>query len=132
LSGAQTVMVSAPNGDPVSFQGDANDKDFPLTPGTCATQTPCQISISFRPSTSGLESDDYLITDLVTTEFFIFKMSGSGRVASVSLSSSSLTFAARDVGTTSISQAITLTNSGFESDDLWDIFRRGECWRFSD
>jgi trimeric autotransporter adhesin len=112
LSAAQTVMVSAPNGDPVSFQGDANDKDFPLTPGTCATQTPCQISISFKPSTNGFESDQYIITDLVTTEFFILKMSGSGGVASVSLSSSSLNFAGRDIGTTSIPQTVTLTNTG--------------------
>jgi trimeric autotransporter adhesin len=37
---------------------------------------------------------------------------GIGGVGAVSLSGTSLTFAARDEGTTSISQTITLTNSG--------------------
>ncbi|WP_353072832.1 choice-of-anchor D domain-containing protein [Tunturiibacter gelidiferens] len=114
LSAAQTMTVSTPSGGPVSiqFSNDGYNNDFPLNPGTCATQTPCQISVSFKPSKTGSDYADYLVTDLVTAQTTLFTVYGSGGVGSVSLSSSSLTFAARDIGTTSISQTVTLTNTG--------------------
>jgi hypothetical protein len=116
LSGAQTLMVSAPNGDPVSLQFSSGDTHgptiFPLSPGTCGTQTPCQVSIGFKPLAIGATGDTIYVTDLVTGEQTTIDVSGQGGVGSVSLSSSSLAFAARDVGTTSISQTVTLTNSG--------------------
>ncbi len=52
------------------------------------------------------------MTDLVTDESSSLSLQGTGGLGAVSLSSSSLTFAARDLGTTSIPQTVTLTNTG--------------------
>jgi hypothetical protein len=114
-SAAQSVTISAPGGDPVSvvYNNTYNpESNFVVSSGTCATQTSCQISVAFKPSKIGSDSESYIVTDLVTEESTGFNLSGSGGVASVSLSSSSLTFAARDIGTTSIPQTVTLTNTG--------------------
>jgi len=110
-SAAQTMTISAPGGDPVSVSPHPGS-NFVVSSGTCAIQTPCQISVSFNPSNAYFYSLSYTVTDLVTEESTNFNLSGSGGVASVSLSSSSLTFAARDIGTTSIPQTVTLTNTG--------------------
>jgi trimeric autotransporter adhesin len=114
-SAAQSATISAPGGDPVSvvYNSAYNPQsNFVVSSGTCATQTPCQISVAFKPSAIGSDSESYIVTDLVTEETSVINLSGSGGVASVSLSSSSLTFAARDLGTTSIPQTVTLTNTG--------------------
>ncbi|WP_183768266.1 choice-of-anchor D domain-containing protein [Tunturiibacter empetritectus] len=115
-SAPRTIAISAPNGDPVSFVYTSGSPypgtDFAVSFGTCATQTPCQVTVTFTPSQTGPESANYTVRDLVTDEQSSMSLQGTGGVGSVSLSSSSLTFAARDIGTTSIPQTVTLTNSG--------------------
>jgi hypothetical protein len=115
-SAAQTATISASNGDPITFQALTGSGyvpgDFLLVPGTCATQTPCQVSVTFHPSATGQRSAAYQVNDTVTGELSYLSLSGTGGVATVSLSTSSLTFAARNEGTTSIPQAVTLTNNG--------------------
>lgn len=110
-SAAQSMTISAPGGDPVSVSP-YPDSNFVVSSGTCAIETPCQISVSFKPSNTSFYSLAYTVTDLVTEESTGFNLRGSGGVGSVSLSSSSLTFAARDIATTSISQTVMLTNTG--------------------
>lgn len=116
LSATETAMISASNGDPVTFRALTGSGyvpgDFVLAPGTCATQTPCQVSANFQPSATGQRVAAYQVTDIVTGEFSYLSLVGTGGVATVSLSTSSLTFSARDEGTTSIPQAVTLTNNG--------------------
>jgi trimeric autotransporter adhesin len=118
VSTALTASISAPNGDPVMLSpvGDGTGPgDFLLSTGTCATQTPCQVSVTFKPSATGLRFTSYLVKDLATGTFSSLEVQGTGGVATVSLSSSSLTFAARDEGTTSIPQTVTVTNNGNEA-----------------
>jgi hypothetical protein len=113
-SAPQTIAISAPNGDPVSITSIAGyplSNDFAISSGTCA-QTPCQVTATFTPSQTGTESAGYTVEDLVTYEQSSISLQGKGGVGSVSLSSSSLTYAARDIGTTSIPQTVTLTNAG--------------------
>jgi hypothetical protein len=117
VSAAQTATISGSNGgDPVEIVAiivpPSSPGDFPLSPGTCATQTPCQVSVTFRPSATGQRNATYQVTDIVTGVFSELSLSGTGGVATVSLSISSLTFAARNEGTTSIPQTVTLTNNG--------------------
>jgi trimeric autotransporter adhesin len=114
-SAAQTMTISAPEGDPVAITFDSGrylPSDFAISPGTCATQTPCQISVTFTAAHIGMDSANYEVRDVITNQVASFSFRGSGGVTSVSLSSSSLTFAARDIGTTSIPQTVTLTNTG--------------------
>jgi trimeric autotransporter adhesin len=111
VSAAQTAIISAPNGHPVTIQGGSSD--FLLSTGTtCATQTPCQISVSFKPTAVGQRNATYQVTDIATGESYYLSVTGSGGILTVSLSPASLTFAARDEGTTSIPQTITVTNTG--------------------
>jgi hypothetical protein len=119
-SAAQTITLSAPNGDPVSVLfstggfpiSSPTSPSFLISPNTCGSQTPCQASVSFAPVRPGINTATLLVTDLVTNETATVALSGSGGVASLSLSSTALTFAAQNVGTTSVSQTVTLTNNG--------------------
>lgn len=115
-SASQIVTVTAPNGDPVTFPPssiyDSDPNDFLLSTGACATQTPCQLTVTFKPTATGFRQGGVLVTDSVTLQATTIVFSGTGGVASVSLSTPSLTFAARNTGTISIPQTITLTNTG--------------------
>lgn len=116
-SAPQTIAISAPNGDPVSItsiDGYPLSNDFAISSGTCA-QTPCQVTVTFTPSQTGpvgSEMAAYFVEDLVTYEKSSIDLRGTGGVGSMSLSTYSLTFAPRDIGTTSIPQTVTLTNAG--------------------
>jgi trimeric autotransporter adhesin len=116
-SAAQLVSVSAPNGDPVTFTlsseySSSINNMFVISSGTCATQTPCQLSVTFKPTATGTQQTILLATDAVTGAGSDISVQGTGGVGSVSLSQTSLTFTARNEGTTSIPQTITLTNTG--------------------
>lgn len=113
VSAAQTATIWAANGDPVTFFSPGNSPvEFLLSTGTCAAQTPCQVSVTFRPSGTGQRTATYQVNDIVTGESSYLTLYGTGGVATVSLSTSSLAFAARNEGTTSIPQTVTLTNAG--------------------
>jgi trimeric autotransporter adhesin len=116
-SAAQSVSVSAPNGDPVTFMFSSEysssiNNMFVVSSGTCATQTPCQASVTFKPTATGTQQTILLAIDAITGAESDISVQGTGGVGSVSLSQTSLAFAARDEGTTSIPQTITLTNTG--------------------
>jgi trimeric autotransporter adhesin len=113
VSGTQTVTVTAPNGDQVIISGtNLASAGFTVSAGTCMTQTPCQVSVSFQPSATGLKGATLSAEDVVTLDQSTIPLTGTGGVAGLSLSSSSLTFAAHDEGSTSIAQTVTLTNTG--------------------
>ena len=112
-SPAQTVSISAFNGDPVTISAE-NPGDFTLSPGSCATQTPCQVSVTFTPSTTGSRYEQFLVLDTVSNTSAGIQATGIGGLAIVSLSTTSLTFTARNEGTTSIPQTVTVTNTGVE------------------
>jgi hypothetical protein len=112
LSSMQTVTITAADGDPVIFDNLAPSNGFALSGNTCAIHTPCQVTVTFNPLTTGPLNNSVVVTDAYAQNWVDLNMSGTGGVAKVSLSASSLTFAARDQGTTSIPQSITLTNTG--------------------
>jgi hypothetical protein len=113
-STAQTAIVSTPNGDPVSISaivGGANS-EFSLSNGACATHTPCQISAAFTPSSLGSQTSTYSVLDTVTQRTTTFSLQGMGGQATLSASSTSVTFAETNPGTTSAAQTVTLTDTG--------------------
>jgi hypothetical protein len=112
-TGGTTATLSAP-----TLSGNAGD--FALFANTCgatlAPSTSCTLSITFTPTTSGARSATLSITDNAGTSSAATQtasLSGIGDApATDTLSAISLSFAQRQIGTTSPSQTITLTNSG--------------------
>jgi trimeric autotransporter adhesin len=70
------------------------------------------VSVSFHPVATGQTSGYIYAEDVITVVQSPLLLQGTGGVAALSLSSSSLTFAAHDEGSVSISQTVTLTNIG--------------------
>jgi hypothetical protein len=109
-SSTQTVAITAPDGDPVSFYN--YSPNFLVSAGGCGIQTPCQATVTFKPSTTHLLTNTISVVDSYSQAGATLSMQGTGGVATISLSASSLSFAARNQGTTSIPQTVTLTNTG--------------------
>lgn len=119
-SAAQTVTIfeasgtMQPLGHPVSVSLQASS-NFTLPQGaSCPASTTqvCTLSVAFDPHQTGSISEFLTITDLTSGEIVKMDLSGTGGLPAVSLSSSSVTFPARAVGTTSIPTTVTLTNTG--------------------
>jgi hypothetical protein len=96
----------------------ANAGDFAQT-NTCGSSVPaganCTISVTFKPSASGARTAAISIADNASGSPQTVGLSGTGAstaAAGVSLSPASLAFASQSVGTSSSTQAVTLTNTG--------------------
>ena len=88
---------------------------FALTKSSCAQdEVPCLINVTFTPTTAGYVSSTSAIvfTDTYSGGTASTSLGGTGGVATASVSPTSLTFAQRTAGTTSIAQTVTLSNTG--------------------
>lgn len=97
--------------------GGTNPGDFNQTTScgtTLAAGANCSISVTFTPTTSGSRSAIVFVTDNAVGSPHAISLSGSGVLTgpAVALSPTSLTFSSLLVGSTSASQAVTLTNTG--------------------
>ncbi len=105
---------SAVTGVSVSITG-TNAGDFAET-NNCGTSvaanSSCTINVTFSPTAAGARSATLTVTDSAGTQ--TASLSGTG-VGSVTLTPGSLTYAAQNVGTTSTSQPLTLTNGSGSS-----------------
>lgn len=92
-----------------------NASDFTQT-NTCGSSVAagsfCTISVTFDPSAAGARSASISISDNAAGSPQTLPLSGTGLMATVTLSPSTLTFSSQGIGTTSAAQTITLTNSG--------------------
>jgi hypothetical protein len=126
--GSQTVgVVSEAQSVTLNNTGDAalsltsvavtgtNASDFVPT-NTCATSlatgSHCTFSVTFTPSATGSRAASLTITDNATGSPQMVSLTGTGAAPVVSLSPSSLSFANQSLGTASMPQTVTLTNSG--------------------
>lgn len=111
--GGTTATLSTP-----TLSG--NTADFALYINTCgatlAPSTGCTITITFTPTASGARSATFSITDNAGTTAAATQtatLSGLGESpATDTLSPLTLSFAQQQIGTNSVSQSVTLTNSG--------------------
>jgi len=120
-SSAQSFTIGDQNLQPL---GHALTIDVASTPGVNYTNTGasscpasttqlCTVSIVFNPTRAGTVYGVVTVTDTVSGSISYYNLFGTGvGVPSVSLSPTSLTFAARSVATTSLPQTVTLTNNG--------------------
>jgi hypothetical protein len=119
-STAQTVTVTNTGNGTLTIStvmiGGTNPGDFSTSADLCsgATVAPggsCTLSVKFTPTASGTRSASLDFPDNASNSPQTVTLSGTGTGPVVSLSSP-LTFSAQMVGTTSSSQAVTLTNTG--------------------
>ena len=123
-SAAQSVTVTNSGTAPltitsISLSG-TNAADFtqtntcPASPSTLAANATCAISVTFTPSASGARSASISLSDNASDSPQSAPLSGTGVTAapSVTLTPTSVGFGNQNVGTTSATQTITLTNSG--------------------
>ena len=117
-SAAQVVTVTNASASAVTVSGVVVAGDFAQT-NSCSTVAPnggtCSISVTFTPTATGIRTGTVTITDNAQGSPQTVSLTGTGSATSApiaTLSSTSLTFAAQQVGTPSAAQAFSLTNSG--------------------
>jgi Tol biopolymer transport system component len=119
VSTAKTITVTNNTGSlatlaPIVFTG-TNASDFVQSSTTCgptlAWKSSCTESITFTPGTTGARSATLVITNETDPSNSVnVTLSGSG-IPPVSVSPTSLVFAAQSVGTTSASKAVSIKNN---------------------
>jgi hypothetical protein len=117
-STAQSVTLSNSGHAPLSITSIAASGDFAET-NTCGTSVAaganCQIAVTFTPTVAGSRTGAVTIADNGAGSPQMIAVSGTGAAppaSAVTLSPTSLTFAAQTTGSSSAAQSVTLTNSG--------------------
>jgi hypothetical protein len=127
-SSLQSVTLTNNGTGPLNLSNVAiigtNSGDFPLTnacPSALAVGVNCQISVSFAPTANGPRSASLSVTDNAPGTPQIIPLSGSGGLAAVQLSPSTLSFGNEPAGNTSASQSITISNTGYSTLNISSI-----------
>lgn len=111
----QNITISNTGGVTATLQTPTATGDFQITANTCgatlAAETGCTVAIAFTPTASGTRSGSFSIADSAGTQ--TASLSGAGAApATDGLTPLTLAFGPQQVGSTSPSQTVTLTNTG--------------------
>ena len=114
ISAPQTITLTNNGGVPLTGIQVLTSGDFQVSNGCVASLnalSACTITVEYAPHATGLEIGSVTITDDVGSQ--IVSLSGTGTApATDTLSQTSLTFPATQVGQSAPTQTVTLTNSG--------------------
>ncbi|HWW24198.1 MAG TPA: choice-of-anchor D domain-containing protein [Edaphobacter sp.] len=111
-STTQTVTVGSPNLSAITAQI-LGSTDYSVQPATCAQSATNSIfTITFAPSSTGAIAGTLSLASPGSLTNTVVTLTGSGISSAVSLSNTNLSFGSHNVGTSSIAQTITLTNTG--------------------
>ena len=132
-SDPQSVTVINAGSAPLSITNISATGDFSQT-NNCGTTLPsgggtCTIQIVFTPTTTGLRTEQVLISDSAEGSPHQITMTGTGVSSSggsATVSPDSLVFSSVPVGSTSPSQVARLTNTGKTALTLTDISVNGD------
>ena len=129
-SSAQSVTLSNTGSATLSITSITVSGDFSQT-HTCgssvAAGASCTLSVTFKPTATGSRSGTLTITDNASPATQTVSLTGTGVAApTVSLSPTSLTFTARQVGTSSSAQSVTLKNTGGVALSITSIAASGD------
>ena len=128
-SSAQSVTLSNTGSATLSITSITASGDFSQT-NTCgaslAASASCTLSVTFTPTASGSRSGSLTITDNASPATQTVSLTGTGTAPVVSLSPASLTFAAQAVGTRSVAQSVTLSNTGSATLSITSISASGD------
>lgn len=125
-SNAQAVTLTNTGGQPLTIGavtlGGAGMAEYAIAAGTTCTAgatvnggASCVVQVSFTPGAIGARPASLSIAHSASATAATVALNGTGSAVpqpAVSLSAASLTFAAQSVGTNSVAQTVTLTNSG--------------------
>jgi len=81
-------------------------------PNTLLPATSCKFQVTFAPAAEGDRSGNITVTDTAPGSPHVISLIGTGLVPHVSLTPNPLAFTSQAVGTSSATQAVTLTNTG--------------------
>ena len=125
VSASQPFTVTSFNNDPITVQVvDSASSPFFLTQGSSCTMTPCQISVAYAPTAANTAPadgnnsyDNILVTDLFSGQATLVSLSGIYQpppppTTTASILPGLLTFDPQTVGTTSLTDSISVTNTG--------------------
>lgn len=112
-SGVQSMNVQNLGSAPLSISGITVSGDYQIA-STCgsslAVSAACTVSLTFTPQVVGSDPGTLTVTDNSVGSPHTVNLTGTGTV--VSLSPTSLAFGNQNIGVTSPSQPVTLTNNG--------------------
>ncbi len=110
---AKTVTVTNNLNTKLNFAGIASSGDFGISSSTCGTSIAvkgkCTLGVTFSPTAIGSRIGTLTLNDNAESSPQTVALSGMGSVP-VTLSSNTLTFSSRNVGTKSSPLPVTLTN----------------------
>ena len=112
---SQIVTLTNHGSSSLSITSPATTGDFTahkLCGSSINAGASCRIIVSFTPAQTGVRNGTLTITDSDPTSPQIVALTGTGTASAVSLSPASLSFAGQLVGTSSVSQTVTLSNTG--------------------
>ena len=99
-----SIAISGPNASDFTQTNTCNAPSLLPVGGTCA------VTVTFDPSAAGIRKASVVITDSAPGSPHVVNLTGN--TSSVSLSASTLSFGSQQVGASSSSQSVTVTNSG--------------------
>jgi hypothetical protein len=116
-SSALAVKVSnnGTSATTVSFaaSGDfAQTNNCPVSPATLASAASCTISVTFKPTATGIRNGAITVSDPLPGSPQIVALTGTGVAPVVTLGGSSISFGNQIVGMSSAVQMVTLSNTG--------------------
>lgn len=110
---AQTITFTNTGSSPLTIDSvtpDANFTDTTNCTGQIAAGGQCSVNVTFLPTTTGALTGTVTITDSAGTQ--VITAQGQGVNPGASLVPSFVGFGAQEVGTVSLAQTLTATNSG--------------------
>jgi len=111
----QSLKIYDLGTDPLTVSNVTVSGDFAIPSNTCATVAAsagsCTIQVTFKPTTVGTSNGTLTITDSSAGSPHTVALTGQGSLPAASLTPTSLSFTNQAVGTTSLSQPVTLTNT---------------------
>ena len=114
-SNLQTVTLSNPGNAPLAISAMTITGDFSQT-NSCgnslAASASCTINVTFRPTLAGTRQGTLALTDNASGNPQSVSVTGTGLAPQAALSPASVSFGGQALGTTSPSQAVTLSNAG--------------------
>ena len=116
-SAAQSVTISSTGNTAVNLSIGTPTGQYAISANTCpailAAGTNCSVSITFTPTTAGTDTGSLTVTDDATGSPQIVNLTGFGQTKLLSFAgTTTLTYAAQNINTTSAPQSVTLFSTG--------------------
>jgi len=127
-STAQTLIITNPNGSPVTITNVQASGDFTAT-SNCPVLSAlgsCSINVTFAPSATGARTGAFTITSLQTNGAQSVPLTGTGTAPGIQVTPALLNFGSQGVATTSTGQIVTIQNTGTANLSVSNIATTGD------